>query len=183
MFLTTAYKVLHDLLASPGQKSSTFSISCCWWDCKLFLSSIPPQIYRPCSCLMPSLFLSHLFTHSFCLQCSVCSVELTFVLLCRLDLSVFLPLSSPAEISPSPLWADLFIASNQFFNLDLDLHISLFTCIVSCDQLKLNLPQNDLIIFSLSHHISLVFFWSPWWWSIHVHVIAFIPLRYSCQLP
>ena len=103
MFLTTSYKVLHDLLASPGQKSSTFSISCCWWDCKLFLSSIPPQIYRRCSCLMPSLFLSHLFTHSFCLQCSVCSIEFMFVLLCRLDLSLCLPpLSKQTRVCQSP---------------------------------------------------------------------------------
>ena len=115
MFLTTSYKVLHDLLASPGQKSSTFSISCCWWDCKLFLSSIPPQIYRRCSCLMPSLFLSHLFTHSFCLQCSVCSIEFMFVLLCRLDLSLCLP---PSLLScrdfPLPSLTQSFPASRSF---------------------------------------------------------------------
>lgn len=104
----------------------------------------------------------------------------TFALLCILELSLSLSLPH-LPVSPSLFWAYLFLAFNQFFSLDLvcfHLHFSVFVCIVSCDQLKLNLLQNDLIIFLPLHHLSLTFFlypgqWRyPWSWPIirsHIH--------------
>lgn len=90
------------------------------------------------SCSMPSLFFyQDLFTHSFCLEHSICSLEAFMLIFAHSSSpSSFSPLLSPSLSFLLP-WACWFIAFNQFFSLDLVcFSLSLYAL---CSLINLNL--------------------------------------------
>lgn len=110
--------------------------------------------------LLPGTF-SFLFLGS--IHACVCTLVYAQAYLRALKLSFSLPPSFPSSLSSSPLFFPLpsvslsihsFWSVFQLGPVYFHLHFSIFTCFVSCDQL--NLPQNDLIVFLPSHHLSVL---------------------------